>query len=157
MVGETRDTLLESRAFASAVLLEKIVRNAYENKRSSEVQPLQWSIMRYLGNASEDRCTVVWLASFLGVTHAPVARAVKTLQGRGYVLQQDNPSDGRSKILRLSDAGWQQLNADPLLLVAQRIERLEDDEKRALAAAVKQLIPQGDVRKIETDGFYSAG
>lgn len=148
---------MDSRAFASAVLLEKIVRNAYEHKRSSEVQPLQWSIMRYLGNASEDRCTVVWLASFLGLTHAPVARAVKTLLGRGYVLQQDNPSDGRSKILSLSDTGWQQLTADPLLLVAKRIDQLDHDEKRALASAVKQLVPQGDVRTIETDGFYSAG
>ena len=76
MANDARVNLLDSRAFASAVLLEKIFRNAYENRRSSEVQPLQWSIMRYLVHASEDRRTVVWLASFLGMTHAPVARAV---------------------------------------------------------------------------------
>lgn len=142
MANDARVNLLDSRAFASAVLLEKIFRNAYENRRSSEVQPLQWSIMRYLVHASEDRRTVVWLASFLGMTHAPVARAVKTLLARGYVDQQDNPTDGRSRILSLSKAGWCQLQADPLLSVAERIDMLDESEKRALASAVKQLIPQ---------------
>ena len=68
--------------------------------------------------------------------------AVKTLLARGYVDQQDNPTDGRSRILSLSKAGWCQLQADPLLSVAERIDMLDESEKRALASVVKQLIPQ---------------
>ncbi len=139
-----RDEFERSRAFASAVLLEKIVREAYENRRSSEVQPLQWSIMRYLGSESEGRCTIGWIASFLGLTHAPVVRAVKTLQKRDFVMYLTNPADGRSKLVKLTPTGWKHLKADPLITVAKRIERLTEEEKTALASAVKQLIANND-------------
>lgn len=149
MDGEISDSRLDSRAFASAVLLEKIVRGAYEKRRSSEVQPLQWSIMRYLSMADDNRRTIVWIASFLGMTHAPIVRAVKTLQRRNYVQLEINPADGRSRIVRLSPEGVQQLKADPLLAVAERIDMLEEDNKRALISAVRQLIPQVE----EADGI----
>ncbi|MFV0291782.1 MAG: MarR family winged helix-turn-helix transcriptional regulator [Paracoccus sp. (in: a-proteobacteria)] len=152
----TRNSRLDGRAFASAVLLEKIVRDAYEKRRSSEVQPLQWSIMRYLSLASEDRCTIVWISGFLGVTHAPVVRAIKTLLRRNYVVQKVNPADARSKIVTLSREGWLQLNADPLLAIAERIEKLTEDERRVLNTAVKQLIPKNDTGKGKNDVLHLA-
>lgn len=144
MDGEFRDGRLQSRAFASAVLLEKIVRGAYENRRSSDVQPLQWSILRYLSIADEERCTIIWIASFLGVTHAPIVRAIKTLERRNFIEHRVNPADARSRIVRLSSEGMAQLNADPLLSVADRIDLLADPEKNALISAVRQLIPRTD-------------
>ncbi|MFV0299407.1 MAG: MarR family winged helix-turn-helix transcriptional regulator [Paracoccus sp. (in: a-proteobacteria)] len=147
MEDYARDGRLDSRAFASAVLIEKIVREAYEHRRSSEVQPLQWSILRYLRLASDDRCTIAWIASFLGMTHAPVVRAVRTLLRRNYVLQEDNPADGRSKIIRLSREGLIQLSEDPLLGVAERIDRLSEDQKQALISAVRRLFSDVGPRK----------
>lgn len=144
MQSSTHDGFLESRAYASAVLLEKIVRGAYDKRRSSEVQPLQWSIMRYLGSASEERCTANWIANFLGLTHAPVGRALKTLESRNYVSLVSNPADGRSKIIKLTEDGWAMLRADPLIAIAQQIEQLEDPEKASLMTAVKQLISSSD-------------
>ncbi|HMR36369.1 MarR family transcriptional regulator [uncultured Paracoccus sp.] len=140
------------RALASAVLLEKVVRDAYEKRQSSEVQPLQWSILRYLSMSSEDRSTISWIAGFLGITHAPVVRAVKTLQQRNYVALHPNPADGRSKIVRLSEQGLAQLNDDPLLAVAERIEMLAEDEKMALISSVKQLISNRNFEGEESDG-----
>ena len=141
MDGEMRDDPLQSRAFASAVLLEKIVRGAYENRRSSEVQPLQWSILRYLSIAEKERRTIVWIASFLGVTHAPVVRAMQTLQRRGLVDIEVNAADGRSKIATLSTEGVVMLGEDPLLGVAARIELLDEQERLTLILAIRKLIP----------------
>lgn len=157
MQRQPRDEFLDSRAFASAVLLEKIVRDAYEKRQSSEVQPLQWSILRYLGAEGAERCTIVWISSFLGITHAPVVRAVQTLQKRGYVSQEVNPDDARSKIVRLTEKGWLQLNSDPLRVIAQRIDTFDDDDKIALMTAIKQLITRGDEVKDGQDVSYPSG
>lgn len=157
MDSDKLDKRLGGRAFASAVLLEKVVREAYEKRQSSEVQPLQWSILRYLSMASEDRSTISWIASFLGITHAPVVRAVKTLQQRNYIVQQPNPTDGRSKIVRLSNQGWVQLNNDPLLAVAERIEMLAEDDRDALTNSVKRLIARPEADGDAHDGNHSSG
>lgn len=140
MQRPTRGDFLDSRSFASAVLLEKIVREAYEKRQSCEVQPLQWSILRYLGSEGAERCTIGWIASFLGITHAPVVRAVKTLRKRNYVTQEQNPEDARSKIVRLTQEGWKQLRLDPLCGIAQRIDGLTEDDKNALMSAIKTLV-----------------
>lgn len=153
----SRNSQLDSRAFASAVLLEKVIRDAYDKRRSTEVQPLQWSIMRYLSMASAERCTIVWIASFLGVTHAPVVRAVKTLTQRNFVQQQDNPADGRSKIICLTEVGLNQLNADPLLQIAERIDELAEHERNILISAIRQLMSQGGSGKETTDGVNPSG
>lgn len=147
MQASVQENFLESRAYASAVLLEKIVRGAYDKRRSSEVQPLQWSILRYLGTASEERSTANWIANFLGLTHAPVGRALKTLENRSYVSFDPNPADGRSRIVRLTDEGLAVLHADPLIAIAQQIERLDEPEKDSLMTAVKQLISNSDTEK----------
>lgn len=157
MNGDPRNDFLDSRAFASAVLLEKIVRDAYENRHSSEVQPLQWSIMRYLGSQNEARCTIGWISSFLGLTHAPVVRAVKTLQKRNYVTQKVNPSDGRGKIFLLTAEGWNQLKADPLLVIARRIDKMNSEGRSALMDAVKHLISHSDTGSEKHDAFYPSG
>lgn len=153
----TRNSRLGSRAFASAVLLEKMIRDAYENRRSSEVQPLQWSILRYLNLATPERSTISWISSFLGITHAPVVRAVKTLQQRNFVIQKDNPADGRSKIILLSEHGLRQLDADPLLSVAERIERLAEADRNALNAAVRKFIAQIESGKEADNGVNPSG
>lgn len=157
MEDYSRDSRLDSRSFASAVLIEKIVREAYEKRHSSEVQPLQWSIMRYLSLATEDRCTIAWIASFLGVTHAPVVRAVQTLLRKNFVVQEVNEADGRSKIIKLSREGLMHLNDDPLLSVAERIDKLSEDEKQSLISAVRRLISIDETGKVGANGADSAG
>lgn len=148
---------LQDRGFAVAVLLEKIVREAYENRLSSEVQPLQWSILRYLGSEQEDRCTVGWISSFLGVTHAPVVRAIQTLQKRNFVMQIANPLDARSKIVKLTDEGWQQLSNDPLLAVANRIDGLSEEDRLALMSAVRLLINRDAKRESQDHVVHPSG
>jgi DNA-binding MarR family transcriptional regulator len=123
---------------AAALLIEKIVRGTY-TKNSTEVQPLQWSILRYLERAPEPRCTMTWIRSFLGLTHAPVVRAIKTLVNRGLVEQLDNPSDARSNILRLTHKGCETLAFDPMLSVALRIQKLPEVEREQFKKIVRAI------------------
>ena len=124
---------------ASAILLEKIIRDTYVRKSSGEFQPLQWSILRYLERAPELHRTITWIARFLAITHAPVIRAVNTLHKRGLVAQKDNPDDARSKILSLTEEGLESLKSDPILGVVQRMQTLPERERLQLRKTIRAL------------------
>lgn len=124
---------------AAVILIEKMVRDMYQSKASSEIQPLQWSILRYLERTPEPRRTMSWVTSFLGLTHAPVVRAINTLVRRGLVEQQPNPTDARSNILSLTVIGLNTLANDPILGVVRRMSNLPDGEREQFRKTVRTL------------------
>ncbi len=50
--------------------------------------------------------TVVEVAHHLGVSKQAASQLVEQLVQRGYVSRQADPSDGRSRLLRLTELGW---------------------------------------------------
>ncbi len=133
-------TTKENRSeLAAAMLLEKIVRDTYSAKSSKEIQPLQWSILRYLDRNPSQRCTMSWIKSFLGLTHAPVVRAISKLVSRELVRQEPNPNDARSNLLYLTDQGKRALELDPIAKVAIRMKELPDEERKTLMRSIRSL------------------
>lgn len=125
--------------FASVLLMEKMIREVYAHIQSKDIQPLQWSILRYLENTPSERCTVRWLTSFLGITHAPVVRSIATLSDKKLVKQSKSPSDARSHIISLTDAGRDALRNDPVLTIAQKVGQLPEDERVRFRESVRNL------------------
>ncbi|WP_052700917.1 MarR family winged helix-turn-helix transcriptional regulator [Loktanella sp. S4079] len=125
--------------FAAAILIEKIVRETYTKRSSTAIQPLQWSILRYLQRTPDAQCTMSMLASFLGLTHGPVVRAISTLVKRGLVEQIANLQDARSKTLKLTPAGHDALESDPILGIASRIDNLPEDDQQIFVKLVRSL------------------
>ncbi|MEL6883818.1 MAG: MarR family winged helix-turn-helix transcriptional regulator [Pseudomonadota bacterium] len=127
------------KLMASVVLLERFVRDIYPSRQSSSVQPLQWSILRYLDRMPPDRCEVRWIAKFLGLTRAPVTRALATLHTRKFVTHDISPDDARNKTFKLTDQGRQQLEQDPIILAIDRIRTLPEDEREQFIRSVRTL------------------
>lgn len=126
-------------AEAAATLLERMIRDIYGDKGSSAVQPLQWSILRYLRKTSADRNELRWIARYLGLTRAPVARALKTLESRGYVEQAISPADNRTKTVSLTAEGREKLNEDPIKVIADRILSLPKAEKLQFIRSIRTI------------------
>lgn len=124
---------------AAALLIEKIIRETYASARSSDIQPLQWSILRYVERTPAQDCAASRIAAYLGLTHAPVVRAVKTLVKRGLIKQERNPRDARSNILSLTELGYETLTADPILKVVERLQRLPEGERELFKRLVRSL------------------
>lgn len=124
---------------AAAILLEKVIRDSYDKKAASEIQPLQWSILRYLEGAPEPRRTMTWIRSYLGLTHAPVVRAINTLKKRDLVIQTEYPDDARSKLLSLTESGLETLKSDPILGVAQHLHSLPEEERQMFRNLIRTL------------------
>lgn len=127
------------KLIASVVLLERFVRDIYPAKHSSAIQPLQWSILRYLARMPYDRCEVRWIAQFLGLTRAPVTRAVATLEDRNFVSQETSSQDARTKTITLTDLGIATLESDPIMDAADRIRALPEIDQAQFINSVRSL------------------
>lgn len=123
----------------AAVLMERIIQDAYPARRSSEIQPLQWAILRHLVQMPPARCELRWVAQTLKRTRAPVARALATLERRGLLAQTRNPKDTRTKTLSLTERGRDTVRRDPLNEVAGRIDRLPVAEKATFLRVLHSL------------------
>jgi DNA-binding MarR family transcriptional regulator len=129
----------DKRLIASVVLLERFVQDIYPAKQSSAIQPLQWSILRYLVRTPSDRCEVRWIAQFLGLTRAPVTRAIATLEARNMVSQQVSGVDARTKTVTLTEFGIRTLVQDPILLAVERIRILPKADQELFVRSVRSL------------------
>ncbi len=129
----------DKQLIATVVLLERFVRDIYPAKQSSAIQPLQWSIMRYLARMPADRCEVRWIAQFLGLTRAPITRAIATLEARKLVSQQTSADDARTKTVTLTENGADTLAQDPILVAAERIRTLSETDQEQFIRSVRSL------------------
>jgi DNA-binding MarR family transcriptional regulator len=134
------DDHIQSGELASVVLMEAIVRDMYPLKASKEIQPLQWSILRYLEDNPVERCSLTLISQYVGLTAAPVGRAAKTLQDRGLIRHQPNRLDARTKQFVLSDAGREALKDDPVINVARKVADLSDEERAMFRKVMQKLM-----------------
>ncbi|WP_162791963.1 MarR family winged helix-turn-helix transcriptional regulator [Pseudosulfitobacter sp. DSM 107133] len=130
---------VDKTTMAAAVLLERMIRDTYSARHSSEIQPLQWSILRYLARTPEDQRQLRRIAPFLNLTPAPVARAITTLAQRGLVTQSVSAADSRIKTITLTNLGLEALLEDPIVDVAARIDALPDLERMNFIRSVRTL------------------
>ena len=125
---------------AAALLMESIVRQAYSERRSSAIQPLQWSILRYLSTTNDVTRELKSICSYVGVTTAPVSRAVSTLEKKGMVTRGEHPTSKRSVLITITEKGLAALDDDPILKIAERIAQLNPRDQDAFINAIRQLM-----------------
>ena len=96
-------------------------------------------------NIDPDGTRLTVLAARAGLTHQAVAEVVADMEARGYVERVADPSDGRARLIRLTDDGREMVRAAIREIAA--IERrwlrrwrkagLEGDLRAALEAALQ--------------------
>ncbi|WP_165775629.1 MarR family transcriptional regulator [Paramylibacter kogurei] len=124
---------------ATAVLLEQVLRKTYVRLGPQELQPAQWSALRYFKRTYPEGGTVSELSKFLGVTAGPASRAAHALEQRGLLEARVNPEDKRSTLFCLTPQGKAKLVQDPMLALAQNIAELDPSDQDALAQTLLKL------------------
>ncbi|MEM6374932.1 MAG: MarR family transcriptional regulator [Pseudomonadota bacterium] len=132
---------------ATAILLETLVRSAYADRRSGSVQPLQWSILRYLRQTAPDPRSLQAIARYVGVTAAPASRAVDTLNKRGFLTKKRNPDNARSVSIAITSQGLELLENDPLFAIGEQIRQLPAEERSAFIRTLRHLVLHKDESK----------
>jgi len=138
------------QSFATCILLESITRSAYSERAPGQLQPLQWSIIRYLRTCDEEFATVGYTARFLGLSHAPVSRSIATLRKKELLSQFEHPYDARGAVFKLTQKGEGLATIDPLIRVANIIDDLPQGLKADFQLAVEQVVMKISTQAHET-------
>ena len=87
------------------------------------------------------------LASSSGLSLSAMSELVDSLEGFGYLERAPDPSDGRAKIVCLTDSGWQAIRKGRLLIDAIEADwanALESGRFEALCLGLQDLLNQLD-------------
>lgn len=130
---------------AAAQVVEGIQRGLAE-RGFTDVRPMHgFAFVRI----SAGDATVVEVAQHLGVSKQAASRLVEQLAQRGYVTRKADPSDGRARLLRLTDRGWACTRAAEKAAADSANawkEQLGDDAMAELQAALQVVVVPGRLR-----------
>ena len=130
----------EERAKALGIVLERLVRLLYPQRAPGSLQPLQWSILRFFTTADEQTATVSDAARYLGLSHAPVSRAVQTLLTKRMLEKVENPEDRRGSIYHLSENGRETIKSDPFFVLVEAMDTIEMDRANTFEQTMLQVV-----------------
>lgn len=127
-----------SDARAAACLLETVVRSAYLRNEANAMHPGQWAVLRFIGRADPDDCTIGGVASHLGVVHSTASRAVAAL-ARKQLVDICPRREGRQLHIQLTREGQRTLAYDPFYRLCASIATLPVETRKALAASLEEI------------------
>ena len=120
--------------------LDRLVRVYQAEGFSGDLRPSQWHALRYFANAGPDERTLTHFARARATTMGTASITVSGLVEKGLMTRG---RDGRNVDLEVSDEGWRLLEShDPYRHFAAALERLSDDQKRALVAASEAILAE---------------
>jgi DNA-binding MarR family transcriptional regulator len=140
--GDTAEfELARSFAYRLAVLADRVslaVARVYEDRFG--LSRAEWRVIAAL--AANERMTAKELGPYSTLDKMQVSRAVQLLEASGYIERQEDESDRRSKILRLTPGGQALYRQIRPLVVAQEnyiLGMLKPQERAALDDVVDRL------------------
>jgi len=129
----------EQSAQAIAELIEQLARSISSQSFNHQMNPAQWTALRYLAHANESARQVGAFATFHNTTPSSASQTMGALVKRGLVARVET-ADARSRTLNLTKKGRQTLEHDPILDLSDVIKTLPDAQLVLLAETMKFLI-----------------
>ncbi|HVZ91550.1 MAG TPA: MarR family transcriptional regulator [Rhizomicrobium sp.] len=139
------------QALEAAHLIDRLERLVRAGEQAGDLNPAQWEALRFLARANRFSRTPAFLADYLGSTRGTVSRTLASLEEKGYIVRTDSARDGRSVEFALTAAGEKALKTDPLLALAQDIERT------TMAKAVREALRKALHNAVQRNGGRAFG
>lgn len=136
------------RAHGVAQLLEQVARRVLEKRDSNDLHAAQWSALRYFSRAGRRTANVAGLSKYLGNTMAPASRTARSLVDRGLLSACPSPDDARAVIFSLTQAGFDRLEEDPLIEIANLVASLDTVDIATLSESLEALRSHLDDRNV---------
>lgn len=131
--------MFKINALSLAQMLEATARAVYDVRGPREMHPGQWSVLRFLADATENLSDVNGVAAHLGVTQGPASRAIAALEAKGLVVGIVQESDRRKRRINLTATGQALLKNDPILRLENAILDLDPDTQKTLQDAIEKI------------------
>jgi DNA-binding MarR family transcriptional regulator len=131
---------ISPEALEAARLIDRLERLTRFGEQSGDLNPAQWEALRYLGQANRFSRTPAALADYLASTRGTISRSLASLEAKGYVARSANTRDGRSVEFMLTDKAIEALGDDPLLGLAEDLERAAGRDMAAMLETLRQTL-----------------
>lgn len=114
----------------------------WQVSKKENLSPIQTQSLIYLRNHPEEFCSVNNLAKEFDLREATISEAIKTLEGKGYIVKQQKKEDKRVFILSLTPEGLKV--ADKVStwsdLLLKHIRQLPSDRKERIMLCMMEVI-----------------
>jgi DNA-binding MarR family transcriptional regulator len=131
---------ISPEALETAHLIDRLDRLARSSEQVGDLNPAQWEALRYLASANRFSRNPAALADYLISTRGTVSRTLSSLETKGYISRADSKRDGRSVEFSLSGKGERVLRSDPIIQLAEDIERAGGTDVGALREALRSTL-----------------
>lgn len=125
--------------YAVADVIAHIGRRLQSLAYSENLNPAQWSLLRFLARSNVSARTSIGFARFHLTTKNAAAQTVDALLRKKLVRSTAHPHDQRSKLLELTAAGARTLQQDPMNDLVAALERLPEEDLHQLARITSAL------------------
>jgi DNA-binding MarR family transcriptional regulator len=123
-----------------ASLIEQLARYVNSLCWTEDMQPAQWSALRYFALAGTRARTVMGLATFQGTNPATASRTIAVLTRRGLLDSVPVADDRRSRTINLTESGRDLLARDPLLRVEEAVGTMPTALQARFGADIQGLL-----------------
>jgi DNA-binding MarR family transcriptional regulator len=125
--------------YAVADVIEHIGRRLQSLAYSADLNPAQWTLLRFLARSNPSARTPSGFSRFHLTTKNAATQTVSALRRKNLIRSASHPHDQRAKLLELTPDGLRALQDDPMNELVSALERLPDDDLHHLARITSAL------------------
>jgi MarR family transcriptional regulator, negative regulator of the multidrug operon emrRAB len=104
----------------------------------------EWMALRFLARANGFSRTPSALASYVDTTRGTASYIISELERRGYLERTPSAKDKRSVTLSVTQQGTKFLARDPINVLVDAIDVLDEDGKARFRDALRHILDQSD-------------
>ena len=129
----------------SIELLGQIARILWFEGTKHGLRDREWMALRFLSRANRFSRTPSALASYVGTTRGTASALIDELERMGYLERKRSAKDKRSVMLNVTQQGKKILVRDPVNVLVDAIDALDDDGKIRLRDTLRHVLDQSDI------------
>lgn len=123
-----------------AALIDRLSHSAYGGCGRHQLQPAQWTALRFFSIANSYSRTASAFARYQGTTPGAASQTIRVLVERELLTRTPDPADGRKHRLALTPAARALLRADPIGALARGAETLNETERETLTRCLEKVL-----------------
>jgi DNA-binding MarR family transcriptional regulator len=117
--------------------LERLTRLIRADEHTGDLNPAQWSALRYLSRCNRFSNAPAALTRYLGATKGTVSQTLIALQRKGLIEKSARPGEARSVVLSITEEGERRLQADPWRILDELLGRRHEEQEQAVCHICK--------------------
>jgi DNA-binding MarR family transcriptional regulator len=119
--------------YAVSDVLEHIGRRMQKLAYSENLNPAQWTLLRFLAHSNPSARTPTGFARFHLTTKNAAAQTIDALLRKKLIRTAAHPHDQRAKLLELTPKGFRMLQRDPRNALIAVLEKMSESDLHQLA------------------------